>query len=196
MPDLVTAVMIEVPASSYSALKFEVRTRNSCTASCEKGLPAAHVLPDDAALLDVALEADAVDEDVDLGAAEALAVRDPRRRRRRRMSGATRPTDSLMPGASAAKLRKLRLPCGRFSICSRRDVGRDLGRPGLDEAPPRDDDGVAGRRRRGCARLGRTRRRCSQVHIEARALADADYDLLRNGCTARAGERHVVASGA
>ena len=39
VPDLVIAVMIAVPASSYSALKLEVRTRNSCTASCEKGLP-------------------------------------------------------------------------------------------------------------------------------------------------------------
>ncbi len=39
VPERVTAVMIAEPACSYSALKFWLMTRNSCTAPCGKGVP-------------------------------------------------------------------------------------------------------------------------------------------------------------
>ena len=82
-----------------------------------EGIAAADVLADDAALLHVALEADAVDEDVDLRTAEALAVGVLADAAAGECLAKLAVWTTRMPGASVAKLRKLRLLCGRFSIC-------------------------------------------------------------------------------
>ena len=68
------AVMIAVSRILIFGLEVRGEDPEFAHRQLGEGIAAADVLADDAALVDVALEADAVDEDVDLRPAEAVAV--------------------------------------------------------------------------------------------------------------------------
>jgi hypothetical protein len=107
-PLRVTAVMIALEAFSYSALKFCVSTWNSCTAFCGNGEPRLASCPTTPPRIRSFLKLTPSMKTLvcDEGSApEVTSLRNS--------LSATR-----TPGASAAKLRKLRLFCGRYCSCS------------------------------------------------------------------------------
>ena len=117
-----------------------------------EGIAAADVLADDAALVDVAPEADAVDEDVDLRPAEAVAVA---------IHADAAAAEGLAElGLQHPDARRERGEIEEVAVVLRQvldlvvgDVGADLRRARLAEPGADDDDvGVVARRRRRPAR--------------------------------------------
>ena len=102
-PLLVTAVMIALAAFSYSALKFWVRTWNSCTAFCGNGLPRLESWPTTPPSMTSFLKLTPSMNTLTFCDGSAPAENSLRNSL----------SDTRTPGASAAKLRKLRLFCGR-----------------------------------------------------------------------------------
>ena len=102
-PLLVIAVMIALAAFSYSALKFWVRTWNSCTAFCGNGLPRLASWPTTPPRMTSFLKLTPSMKTLMFCEGSAPAVTSLR----------SSLSDTRSPGASAAKFRKLRLFCGR-----------------------------------------------------------------------------------
>ena len=94
---------------------------------------AADVLAGDAAVEDLVLEADAVDEDVD-------AARRSRRPRWNVLVGFAVVVRHAR--RELGEVRKLRSVCGSERICCLADVGRDFAGLGLGQAAAGDDDGA------------------------------------------------------
>ncbi len=154
-----------------------------------KRIAAAHVLADDPALVDVALEADAVDEHVDLWAAEALAVA----ARTDAAAGKGLAELGLVDPDAGRKLREIdevAIILGQVLDLLLADVGADFGRPGFHQAPTGDNDGA-----RLCTSFSvrRRRDRYRSVDIECRALADSDdHPFSARGRTFGAADADIV----
>ena len=111
VPDLVTAVMIALDAFSYSALKFAVVMRNSCTALRGNGLPRLSCCPaTPPTTMSFLYDAPSTKTLI------ACAVWAPAEKVL--LAPSTRSGSTRTPGASAARSRKLRLAVGRLLICA------------------------------------------------------------------------------
>ena len=154
-----------------------------------EGIAAADVLADDPALIDVALQADAVDEHVDLRPAGALAV----------LVGADAAAGKGLAevGLVDPDPRRERGEVDEVAVVLRqildlllRHVGADFRRPRLDQPAADDDDrgAVAGRRGGGRCGIG--------IGVERRGLPDFDRHSLARRSAPLRGEPDVIGSGA
>ena len=120
---------------------------------------AARVLADDAALQDVVLEADAVDEDVDLGRIQSAA--------RDLLPGLV--LRSLHAGGEVGEVEKVALVLRQIADLFGRHAGRDFRGPGLDDPAGAGDD----LHLLGVNDVGR------DAEVDGRVLAEEQLDGLR-----------------
>ena len=168
MPDLVTAVMIEV--AGVFVFRLEVRGQDAefLDRQLRERVAAADVLADDTALLQVGLQADAVDEDVDLRTAGDLAVT---------VCADTAPANvcrnsvwfTLDARCERREIEEVAVVLRQVFDLVAADVGRDFRGLGFDQAPSGDDD------RSACAGRGPGRwRRGGRAEVKGRGFANPD----------------------
>ncbi len=159
------------PASSYSALKFGVRTRNSCTASCGKGLPRLTSWPTMPPWLTLLFRLTPSMKTLTCGPPKLSPLR---------LTPTPAPPSLAELGLQHADARRERREIEEVAVVLRQvldlvggDVGADLG--GARLAEPGADDENRRRRRRSRGRVfGR-----GGVEVERRGLADRDDHPLR-----------------
>ena len=157
-----------------------------------EGIAAADILPDDPALLEIGLQADPVDEHVDLWPAERIAVAigpDSAPGKGLAKVGLV----DLYPRRQSGEIEEVAIVLRQVFDLLPADIGRDLGGLGLGQPSTDDDDFAPGAR--GRSGSGHRRRRHGRVEVKRRGLTDPDdHALLARGRGLGCADADVVGS--